>query len=360
MKLKLLIIAFFVITGTTGFAQDHNGGHDDHNDTTNSELNVGEFIIEHISDAYDWHITTIGHTHISIPLPIILFSKEKGLTIFMSSKLHNDQHRYERFFIIHEHDIYKGKIMEELSDGTIVRPFDISITKNVLALLMVLSFLIWMFVSTANRYKNNPDKAPRGLQSFLEPLIIFIRDDIAKASIGDKYEKYVPFLLTAFFFIFLNNLLGLVPIFPGGFNLTGNIAITLVLAVFTFVITTISGTKQYWHHIFWSPAVPWWLKFPLPLMPIVEILGMLTKPFVLMIRLFANILGGHIVMLAFFSMIFIFGAINIFAGIGIGALATVPFTIVITFLELLVAFIQAYVFTLLSAIYFGLALESDH
>ncbi|MBN2663465.1 MAG: F0F1 ATP synthase subunit A [Bacteroidales bacterium] len=358
MKLRLLIIAFFVIIATSAFAQDH-GGHDDNVDSTKTELNVGEFIIEHISDAYDWHITTIGHTHISIPLPVIVFSKVNGLNIFMSSKFH-ENNSYKQFFISHEDDVYHGKIMEQLPDGTTIRPLDISITKNVLALFMVLSFLIWLFVSTANRYKNNPDSAPKGLQSMLEPLIIFIRDDIAKASIGNKYEKYLPFLLTAFFFIFLNNVMGLVPIFPGGYNLTGNIAVTMVLALFTFVITSISGTKQYWHHIFWSPVVPWWLKFPIPLMPIVEILGMFTKPFVLMIRLFANILGGHIVMLAFFSMIFIFGAINLYAGLGIGVLATVPFTIIITFLELLVAFIQAYVFTLLSAIYFGLALESDH
>lgn len=359
MKLRLLIIAIFIFAASSGYAQDH-GGHDDHQDTTESELNVGEFIIEHISDSYDWHITTIGHTHVSIPLPVILFSKEEGLTVFMSSKLHNEHHEYGSFFINHEDGVYKGKIMETVSDGTVVRPFDISITKNVLALFMISAFLVWLFISTANRYKNNPDKAPKGLQSLLEPLIIFIRDDIAKASIGPKYEKYLPFLLTVFFFIFINNLMGLVPIFPGGYNLTGNIAVTMVLALFTFVITTASGTKHYWHHILWSPAVPWWLKAPIPLMPIVEILGMFTKPFVLMIRLFANILGGHIVMLAFFSMIFIFGAMNLFAGLGIGAFATVPFTIIITFLELLVAFIQAYVFTLLSAIYFGLALESDH
>ncbi|MBN2891126.1 MAG: F0F1 ATP synthase subunit A, partial [Bacteroidales bacterium] len=286
-------------------------------------------------------------------------SKEKGIVTFMSNKLHNDEHNYEGFFINEEKGIYKGKIMETLSDGSIVRPFDISITKNVLALLMVSIFLVWIFISTANRYRKNPDKAPKGIQSLIEPLILFIRDDIAKASIGKKYEKYMPFLLTVFFFIFINNLLGIIPIFPGGYNLTGNITVTMVLALFTLVITTFSGSKHYWKHIFWSPVVPWWLKAPIPLMPIVEILGVITKPFVLMVRLFANIIGGHIVMLAFFSLIFIFGAMSIGAGLGVSVLS-IAFTIFDTLLELLVAFIQAYVFTLLSAIYFGLALENDH
>jgi len=190
----------------------------------------------------------------------------------------------------------------------------------------------------------------------LEFVIIFIRDDVVKPSIGEKYEKYMPYLLTLFFFIFFSNLLGLIPFFPGGANLTGNIAITMVLALFTFAITTFSGNKSYWLHIINTPGVPWWLKIPIPLMPIVEIIGVFTKPFVLMVRLFANISAGHIIVLGFIALIFIFGQINI--GIGFGAsIISVAFSVFMGFLELLVAFLQAYVFTLLSSLYFGMASE---
>jgi F-type H+-transporting ATPase subunit a len=169
----------------------------------------------------------------------------------------------------------------------------------------------------------------------------------------------MPFLLSLFFFIFFNNLLGLIPFFPGGANLTGNIAITMILALFTFIITSFSGTKNYWIHMFNTPGVPWWLKIPIPLMPIVEIIGVFTKPFVLMVRLFANILAGHIIVLGFMSLIFIFGSINIFIGYGV-SIVSVGFSIFMGLLELLVAFLQAYVFTLLSALYFGMANVSEH
>ncbi len=201
---------------------------------------------------------------------------------------------------------------------------------------------------------------PKGLQSLLEPLILFIRDDIAKSSIGEKhYEKFTPFLLTIFFFILLNNLLGLVPLFPGGANVTGNITVTMALALFTFFITTITGNKNYWSHIFNTPGVPWWLKLPLPLIPFIELFGVFIKPFVLMIRLFANISAGHIIVLGFFSLIFIFG--NMSSGLGMAVSpVSILFTIFMSILEILVAFIQAYVFTILSAIYFGMASEEDH
>lgn len=358
MKLKYLFLLLFIAGYTSLFAQEHETL--EHKDSLEKELNVGELIIEHVSDSYDWHITKIGEHEISIPLPVILKTKDQGWVVFMSNKLHNPEHRYKNFFINEDDPIYKGKIMEELPNGEVVRPFDISISKDVLALLMFSIFMVWLFVSIAKRYQKNPDKAPKGLQSLLEPLIIFVKDDIAKNIIGEKkYERYAPFLLTVFFFIFFNNLFGLIPIFPGGYNLTGNITVTMVLATFTLVITTISGTKHYWQHIFWSPIVPWWLKVPLPLMPIVEIIGVFTKPFVLMVRLFANIIGGHIVMLAFFSLIFIFGAMSIGAGYGV-SVVSIAFTVFDFFLEMLVAFIQAYVFTLLSAIYFGMALEEGH
>jgi len=224
------------------------------------------------------------------------------------------------------------------------------------ALLMLL-----IFISVAKAYARNVNKAPKGMQSMLEPLILFIRDDIAKSSIGEKkYEKYMPYLLTIFFFIFLNNILGLVPIFPGGANVTGNIAVTLVMAVFTFILTSVSGNKHYWIDIVNTPGVPWWLKLPIPLMPVVEIIGIITKPFVLMVRLFANITAGHIIALGFISLIFIFGAMNAALGYGV-SVVSVAFMIFMNLLELLVAFIQAYVFTLLSALYFGLATaEPEH
>jgi len=216
-----------------------------------------------------------------------------------------------------------------------------------------------IFISVARAYGRRKGMAPKGLQSFLEPVILFIKD-LAVSSIGEKkYEKFMPFLLTLFFFIFFNNLFGLIPFFPGGANVTGNIAVTLVMAAFTFIVTTISANKNYWKHIFNTPGVPWWLKFPLPLMPFIEIVGMFTKPFVLMIRLFANITAGHIIILGFISLIFIFGNLHPALGYSV-SIVSVLFAVFIGMLELLVAFIQAYVFTLLSALYFGMAVEEEH
>ncbi|MCF8345466.1 MAG: F0F1 ATP synthase subunit A, partial [Bacteroidales bacterium] len=218
----------------------------------------------------------------------------------------------------------------------------------------------WMFISIAKRYKKRKGEAPKGLQSLLEPLILFIRDDVAKEAIGVKrHERYLPFLFTLFFFIFLNNLLGLVPFFPGGANVTGNIAVTGVMAVFTFLITTFSANKNYWKHIFNTPGVPWWLKIPIPIMPLVEFMGIFTKPFVLMVRLFANITAGHIIVLGFISLVFIFGNIQPAMGYGV-SIVSIAFAVFMGLLELLVAFIQAYVFTLLSALYFGMATEDHH
>jgi F-type H+-transporting ATPase subunit a len=233
-------------------------------------------------------------------------------------------------------------------------------TKNVVAMLISMMILLWIFISVAKAYTQRKGKAPKGLQSVMEPLILFVRDEIARPAIGEKkYERYMPFLLTIFFFIWLNNLMGLVPLFPGGANVTGNITITLVLALFTFIITTFSGNKNYWVHIFNTPGVPWWLKFPVPLMPFVEIIGMITKPVVLMIRLFANITAGHMIVLAFVSLIFIFGELSVAIGYGTSILS-LAFIIFMDVIELLVALIQAFVFTLLSALYFGMATEEHH
>jgi F-type H+-transporting ATPase subunit a len=321
----------------------------------NEEYNPGAVIFSHILDSHEWHILSIGKTHVSIPLPVILIHQGK-LHVFLSSKFHHGYDEYKGFRLMTKGE-NKGKIIH-VETGE--KPLDFSITKNVASLFFSIIFLSILLIHVGKQYNKTRGKAPKGIQSFLEPLILFVRDDIAKASIGEhKYERFVPFLLTLFFFIFFNNLLGLVPIFPGGANLTGNIGATAVLAGFTFLITNFKGNKNYWMHIFNTPGVPWWLKFPLPLMPIIELLGVFTKPFVLTVRLFANITAGHLIVLGFISLIFIFGNISATAGYGISVLS-IAFAIFITMLELLVAFIQAYVFTLLSSLYFAMATEEHH
>jgi F-type H+-transporting ATPase subunit a len=198
------------------------------------------------------------------------------------------------------------------------------------------------------------------MQSILEPIILFVRDDIVYPALGPKRaDRYMPYLLTVFFFIFFTNLLGLVPFFPGGANVTGNIAVTLVLALITFIITTFSGNRSYWGHIINTPGVPWWIKIPIPLMPLVELIGVFTKPFTLMIRLFANITAGHVIVLGFMALIFIFGNFSVGGGYGI-SIVSIIFSVFISLIELLVAFIQAYVFTMLSAFYFSMATEEHH
>jgi len=331
--------------------------------TEKGKFNAGEFIFDHVGDAYSWHILTINgkaeEHDIAIPLPVIVYSKTAGLNIFFSSKFEHGHAAYKNFKIA-EAGKNKGKIVEILPDQTEIRPLDLSISKNVTSLFMSVAFLLWIFISAANSYKKNPGKAPKGIQNAVEPFILFIRDDIAKPSIGLKrYERYMPYLCSVFFFIWFNNMFGLIPIFPGGANLTGNIAVTMVMALFTFTITQFSGNKHYWRELIDAPGVPWWLKFPIPIMPLVEITGVFTKPFSLMIRLFANITAGHVIILGFFSLIFIFGQMNVYFGYGVSPLS-VAFVMFIYLLELLVALIQAYVFTLLSALYFGLATSEHH
>jgi len=334
-----------------------NAGHESsaHEEETEA-FNPGDFMFDHIKDAHDWHLLSIGKKHISIPLPVILYSKTSGLHIFMSSKFEHGHASYKGFRLETSGD-KKGKIFEE-ADGT--RPLDISITKNVAAMLCSIALILIIFLSVGKKYRDNPLRAPSGLQSFVEPIVTFLRDDVIKPSIGPKYERYMPFLLTLFFFIWINNMLGLIPIPPGGANFTGNIAVTMVLALFTFLITTFSGNKSYWKHIVNTPGVPAWLKLPpLPIIPLVELIGVFTKPFVLMVRLFANITAGHIIAIGFISLIYIFGEMSPGLGYGV-SLISILFNVFMTFLELLVAFIQAFVFTFLSSIYFGLAIEEHH
>jgi F-type H+-transporting ATPase subunit a len=318
----------------------------------------GDFIFDHIADAHDWHILSYKGKHVSLPLPVILYSKHSGLHAFMSSRFHHGHTEYKGFALALEGP-EKGKIVETLASGEEYLPLDFSITKNVFSIFLSMTFLLVLFIGIARSYHRRQGQAPKGAQSFFEPIILFVRDEIAKPSIGHHHERYMPFLLTMFFFIWFNNMLGLVPIIPGGANVTGNISVTLSLALFTFLVTTFTGNKNYWMHIFNTPGVPWWLKFPIPLVPIIEVMGMITKPFVLMVRLFANITAGHIIVLGFFSLIFIFGAKAPALGYGVSVIS-ITFGIFMSMLELLVALIQAYVFTLLSALYFGMATEEHH
>ncbi|MCK9156946.1 MAG: F0F1 ATP synthase subunit A [Paludibacteraceae bacterium] len=326
-------------------------------DTTAKEekkgIDVKELVFGHINDNYSWHITTINGHHISIPL-LVIVKGQNGWDVFCASKFHHGEAAYKGYEICKEGDI-SGRIIET---STGKRPLDISITKNVLSLFISCGLLLWIFLSIAKKYKTNPLQRPKGMQALLEPLIIAFDQDVAKACIGKNYKKFSPYLLTVFFFIFLNNMLGIVPIFPGGANLTGNIAITMVLAVITFLFTNFYGTKEYWKEVFW-PEVPTWLKVPVPLMPIIEIIGLFTKPIALMIRLFANMLAGHIMVLVLIGLIFIFSAMSVVVGACVPVLS-VALVVFMSLLEILVCFIQAYVFMTLSALFIGLAQVEPH
>jgi F-type H+-transporting ATPase subunit a len=370
LKLTKAIFSLFalsIIAVAPLLAQHGQENEKAHSSDSHAEesFEAGKFVIEHVSDSYDWHVVSFGDNHFSIPLPIILYSKHpelhenKSFFVFMSSKFHHAHSAYKGFQISHSEE-FEGKIVELDSHGhEIGKPIDISITKTITGVLVSVLILFWLVFSVAGAAKRNTGKAPTGLQNAFEPIILFIRDEVAKPAIGDeKYKKFMPFLLTVFFFILINNFMGLIPIPPFGANVTGNIAVTMVLALFTFAITTINGNKHYWKEIY-NPDVPWWLKFPIPLMPIVELSGVITKPFVLMVRLFANMMAGHLIVTVFVSLIFIFGSImGPAAGLGISPVS-IAFSVFILLLDVLVSFIQAYVFTLLSALYFGMA-TSDH
>jgi len=323
-------------------------------------FNPGGMIMEHIADNHSWHILTYHEKDVAIPLPVILINEGK-LDIFMSSNFEHGHASYKGYKLgtIQDGKEAKGKVIcvDQNDKWTGKIPLDFSITKNVTTLFIVaLIMIIVVFRAKKIAYKRQ-GQSPKGTQTIIEFVILFIRDDIAIPSIGKKrYEKFMPYLLTVFCFIFLSNIMGLIPFFPGGANLTGNIAITMVLALITFIITNFSANKAYFAHIANMPGVPWWLKLPIPIMPLVETLSVFTKPFALMIRLFANITAGHIIILGFLSIIFIFGAQNVTIGYGV-SIIPLFFAVFMSLLELLVAFIQAYVFTLLSAIYIGMAHE---
>jgi len=320
------------------------------------KLDVKGLILEHLADSYIWHITKIGETDIAIPLPVIVYSQTSGWHVFMSSAFHEGGEHDG--LIIATEGKYKGKIVEKDALGNEVKPFDISITKVVLSLLFNGALLIFIILMVARSYKKDIYESKKGFVGFMEMFIMNINDDVIKPCIGKDYRKFSPYLLTVFFFIFLNNLMGIIPIFPGGANVTGNIAITFVLAICTFIIVNIFGTKEYWKEIFW-PDVPLWLKVPVPLMPAIELVGVFTKPFALMIRLFANMLAGHSIVLGLTCLVFVTVSLGPAMNTSM-TVVSVLFTVFINLVEVLVAYIQAYVFVLLSAVFIGLARVEPH
>ena len=357
--LKLLLAAafsvFLLLASTTSFAQEPK-------DTTKTEkegsFDPAKIIMEHVMDAHEFHFFSYkgsnGEEHeVSIPLPVFLYSKERGFTYFMYSCFSNPN----------SHGIYngykneEGKIVAVDASGNVdekIKVYDLSLTRNVIQMFLSLIILVWILVAAAGKYrKNGTNTAPTGVQNLIEPVVTFIRDEVGKPNLGKKYEKYMPYLLTVFFFILINNLFGLI---PGTANVTGNIAFTLVLAAISLIVILASTNGHYWGHIFWPPGVPFLVK--LILIP-VELLSVVIKPAALMIRLFANMIAGHIIITCFILLIFIFGAMNAAVGWGFAPISII-FTIFIYFIELLVAFIQAFIFTNLTAVFIGQAFEGDH
>lgn len=333
---KLLLIFFLLLSVCfQGFAQEAQGGEED--------IDVTELIFEHIGDSYGWHILTWGEKEIILPLPCIVI--DNGIHVFFSNRMKENGYELNQ----------DGKLVNARTGK---RPLDFSITKTVLALLFDSILLVVLILLCARWYKRHDvlKEAPTGLAALLEPVIVMINDEVIKDSIGPDYKRYSPYLLTAFFFILINNLMGIVPFFPGGANVTGNIAITMTLALCTFIATNLFANRHYWKDVFW-PEVPVFLKAPLPIMPLIEFIGLFTKPFSLMIRLFANILAGHAMTVGIVCVIFVTAkmgaAIN-----GSMTVITVLFGVFMDCLELLVAFIQAYVFTTLSAVFIGMSRQT--
>lgn len=373
-SLQFLLAAFVACLPLVGFANTQTDTtvvttqviDEAHVDGTHEKkaFDASELINSHIGDSHEFHVADWGGHPISFYLPVILWTNS-GLEIFSSEQFHHDnsgahtaningQEFVRHNEIIFYKDKYDALTLEQKADGAFnfdARPLNFSITKNVFSMFLSAIIMFFLFFAVARSYKKNPN-APKGIAGFLEPLVTFVRDDIARPNIGEKqYAKYMPYLLTIFFFIWINNLIGLIPFFPFSSNLTGNIYFTFVMALITFIVTTLSGNKGYWGHIFNTPGVPVWLA---PIMIPVEVIGMLTKPFALMIRLFANITAGHIIILSLFSLIFIFETVAVSPISG-------AFVLFMSVLEMLVAALQAYVFTLLSALFIGQAVaEHDH
>lgn len=368
MKRITLTLIMLIVAATAVFAQNGTVAADTAATAAAAEMpsqkeekkiNPKEIIFEHLTDAYGWEVPFCHD--IRIPLPVIVRDYEGHWHCFSSARIQHGK-EYDGFRLGGTDSNWHNKIVGERPatvDGQTVmeeyRPIDLSITKNVLALFITVILVAWMILRVAVWYKKKEYKAPRKFTGAVEALIEFIYQGVVKPTLGDRAPRFAPYLMTVFFFILVMNLLGLVVIFPGGANLTGNIAVTLVLSLITFAITNLCGTKHYWKEIFW-PDVPLWLKFPIPIMPAIELFGVFTKPAALTIRLFANMLGGHIVVIVLTLLIFILGAFGA-AVTGLTTVVSVCFSIFMLLIDVLVSFIQAYVFTMLSTLFIALATE---
>jgi F-type H+-transporting ATPase subunit a len=336
----ILSIFSLFVTVNANAAQEKNEPSTSVESKEKEKFDPNEAILEHIADSHYFHIGG----KVAIGLPVILYT-DGGLEVFSASEFGHGEIAHQGKY--HNYALVKDKIKVVGTDGKTIdetaKVFDLSITRNVFSMWMSVILLILIFVSVASSYKKRVGKAPKGLQSLLEPLILFIRDEVALPNIGYKYAKFMPLLLTMFFFILINNLIGMVPFFPGGSNLTGNIAVTMVLAVITLIVVNFNGNKYYWKHIFYHYPIMW----------VVELAGIISKPFALMVRLFANIMAGHVIILALISLIFIFQTLWV-------SPVSIAFALFIDVLELLVAFLQAFIFTMLTALFIGSAVEEHH
>ena len=347
----LLLMAFIAPVNAAEQAEEKKG------------IDLQEILFGHIKDSYEWHITSVNGHPVVLHLPIIVKSST-GWHVFCSNEFSEEKDAQGNRpgpygLYISGSSANENKICENIA-GEEVRPFDISITKSVVVLFIDAILLLLCVLIPANWCKKHKpeDPAPKGFTGFMHMFIMYIYDDVVKASLGKEADKYAPYLLTCFFFIFLANIMGVVPFPPGGGNLTGNITITFFLALCTFLITNVTGTKAYWKDIFW-PEVPIWLKVPVPLMPFIEFFSIFTKPLALMIRLFANMMAGHAIALSLACIIFIMFGINAIAGTSM-TVVSVLMSIFMMLLEVLVCFIQALVFTMLSAVFISLAHVHGH
>jgi len=363
ISLKAFVALLFLLVGYSfiSFSQPQpiatNTTTEQHVEGEKKKIDVKEIIFGHIRDSHEWHLFSIGEFHATLPLLVILYNPSRGFTAFLSSKFEEGEVEYEGYRMINAKDVELDK---NLVEGKIVavdgsKVYDISMTKNVVSMMISLLLLWFLMTGIAKKYKKNGiNKAPTGWQNAIEPVIGFVQDNVAKPYLGKYYLKYMPLLLTFFFFIWINNLMGLI---PGGANLTGNIAVTLVLTLVFFVVMLFNSNKYYWGHIFNPPGIPLGIKFIL--VPIEILSNFLIKPAALAIRLFANIFAGHTIILSLMCMIFIFGAMNQVAGYS-ASIFSVAFSVFMFFLELLVAAIQAFIFTNLAAVFIGQAIEEHH
>lgn len=327
--------------------------------TGDKGLDVSGIVVGHILDSHEWHVTDIGGHPVIIHLPVIV-KASTGWHVFLTSRFEHeadaDGLRHGPYNLaLAEEGEYEGKVVEIMEDGSLSCPLDISITKTVTCMFIDVILLLLALLLPARWYRNHKagDPAPKGFTGFIEMLVMYVEENIVKQGVGKGYEKYSPYLLTCFFFIFTCNLMGIIPFPPGGGNVTGNIAVTFLLALCTFIITQFSGNKHYWKDIFW-PDVPMWLKAPIPIIPLIEFVGIFTKPFALMIRLFANMMAGHAIALALTCIIFLVASKALAMLIGM-TFVSLLLSICMLGLEVLVCFIQAMVFTMLSATFIGLA-----